>query len=112
MSCAGPGGSQFLLVVPGLIGAALLIALGTLSELGLAREFAVRGGDFFAEVLRHLALSGTSVLLAALIGVPAAIQAARNDRVANIVLPTASLLQTLPSPGPVRFDIGTLGATR
>ena len=86
-----------LLVVPGLIGAALLIALGTLSELGLAREFAVRGGDFFAEVLRHLALSGTSVLLAALIGVPAAIQAARNDRVANFVLPTASLLQTLPS---------------
>ena len=86
-----------LLVAPGLIGAALLIALGTLSELGLAREFAVRGQDFFAEVLRHLALSGTSVLLAAAIGVPAAIQAARNDQVANFVLPTASLLQTLPS---------------
>ena len=86
-----------LLVAPGLIGAALLIALGTLSELGLAREFAVRGQDFSAEVLRHLALSGTSVLLAAAIGVPAAIQAARNDKVANFVLPTASLLQTLPS---------------
>ena len=86
-----------LLVVPGLIGASLLIAFGTLSELGLAREFAVRGEGFTAEVVRHLALSGTSVFLAAAIGVPAAIQAARNDQVAAFVLPTASLLQTLPS---------------
>ncbi len=86
-----------LIVVPGLVGALLLIASGALSDLGLAREFAVRGEDFAAEVVRHLALSGTSVFLAAAIGVPAAIQAARNERAAAVVLPTASLLQTLPS---------------
>ncbi len=85
------------LVAPGLVGAVLLVAFGLLDNLGLAREFAVRGEDFTAEVLRHLALSGSSVLLAAAIGVPAAIQAARNDQVASFVLPTASLLQTLPS---------------
>ena len=86
-----------LIVAPGLVGALLLIASGALSDLGLAREFAVRGEDFAAEVVRHLALSGTSVFLAAAIGVPAAIQAARNERAAAVVLPTASLLQTLPS---------------
>ena len=93
----GPKWKGALMVAPGLVGALLLIALGTLSDLGLAREFAVRGEDFAAEVVRHLALAGTSVFLAAAIGVPAAIQAARNERAAAVVLPTASLLQTLPS---------------
>ena len=93
----GPTWKTALLVALGPICAVLLIAFGTLSDLGLAREFAVRGDDFVAEVLRHLALSGSSVLLAAVIGVPAAIQAARDERVASFVLPTASLLQTLPS---------------
>jgi osmoprotectant transport system permease protein len=46
---------------------------------------------------RHLALSLTSVLVAALIGVPAAIWAARQARVAGVVLPAAGLLQTVPS---------------
>ena len=86
-----------LLVAPGLVAAAVLIATGTLAELGLARELLAQGGDFWAEVLRHLALAGTSVFLAALIGVPAAIWSARREQVARVVLPTASLLQTLPS---------------
>ncbi len=85
------------MVAPGLLVAVALVATGTLGELGLARELASQGGDFRAELLRHLALSGTSVLLASLIGLPAAIWAARRDEVASIVLPTASLLQTLPS---------------
>ena len=93
----GPKWKAALMVAPGLLGALLLIALGTLNDLGLAREFAVRGEDFAAEVVRHLALAGTSVFLAAAIGVPAAIQAARSEQVAAFVLPTASLLQTLPS---------------
>ena len=85
------------MVAPGLLVAVALVATGTLGELGLARELASQGGDFRAETLRHLALSGTSVLLATLIGLPAAIWAARRDEVASVVLPTASLLQTLPS---------------
>lgn len=85
------------MAAPGLLAAAVLIATGTLSELGLARELVSQGSDFRAEVLRHLALSGTSVLLATLIGLPAAVFAARRAEVASVVLPTASLLQTLPS---------------
>lgn len=88
---------RVLLIAPGLGVALALILTGTLSDLGLARELASGSGSFAAETWRHLALSGTSVLLAALLGIPAAIWAARQERVAAVVLPTASLLQTLPS---------------
>ena len=94
------GGARFrgaLMVVPGLAVVLVLILTGTLSGLGLAKELTNGSGDFRAEVARHLALSGTSVLLAAVFGVPAAIFAARREEVARFVLPTASLLQTLPS---------------
>ncbi len=97
---AGAKGARLrgaLMVVPGLAVVLVLILTGTLDGLGLSRELANGSGDFRAEVARHLALSGTSVLLAALIGVPAAIWAARREEVARFVLPTASLLQTLPS---------------
>ena len=94
------GGARFrgaLMVVPGLAVVLVLVFTGTLDGLGLSRELANGSGDFRAEAARHLALSGTSVLLAALIGVPAAVWAARREEVARFVLPTASLLQTLPS---------------
>jgi osmoprotectant transport system permease protein len=94
-----PAGSRWrpLVFLPGLGGALGVLLAGLLSEVGLARELVSQGGDFRAEVLRHLALSGTSVLLAALIGIPAAIWAARSPLAARLVLPTASFLQTLPS---------------
>ena len=97
---AGAKGARFqraLMVVPGLTAVLVLVFTGTLGGLGLSRELANGSGDFRAEAARHLALSGTSVLLAALIGIPAAVWAARREEVARFVLPTASLLQTLPS---------------
>ena len=96
-----PGAPQrsrkWLMVAPGPATAALLIATGTFGSVGLAQELRSQGGDFAAEGLRHLALSGTSVLLASAIGIPAAIWAARREAAARIVLPTASFLQTIPS---------------
>ncbi len=90
-------GLRLALVIPGLLAAALLIAGGTLGELGLARELSSQGENFRAELVRHLALAGTSLLLASSLGVPAAILAARREGVARAVLPGVSLLQTLPS---------------
>lgn len=86
-----------LLVAPGLIAVAWLVVSGGLSDLGLARELANQGSDLGAELARHLALSGTSLLVATLIGVPAAIAAARSESVARWVLPGTGLVQTLPS---------------
>lgn len=90
-------GRKWLMVVPGPAIAVALVATGTFGSVGLAQELRSQGGDFAAELLRHLALSGTSVLLACAIGIPAAIWAARREAAARIVLPTASFLQTIPS---------------
>lgn len=89
--------ARLALVAPGLLAAAALTLSGALAELGLARELASQGRDFRAELVRHLALAGTSVLLATLLGVPAAVAAARREGVARLVLPGVSLLQTVPS---------------
>ncbi len=91
------GRARALMVVPGLAVAVFLVATGTFSSVGLSQELRSQGGDFNAELLRHLALSGTSVLLACAIGIPAAVWAARREEAARIVLPTASFLQTIPS---------------
>src|SRR5690606_34195775 len=70
---------------------------GALADLGLARELVSQGSDFRAEIGRHLALALTSLLVATLVGIPAAVASARNDAVARWVLPTAAFFQTLPS---------------
>ena len=89
--------TRLLLVLPGPLIALGLTFAGTFRSVGLSQELASQGGDFSAEVLRHLALAGTSVLLACAIGIPAAIWAARRTEAARLVLPTASFLQTIPS---------------
>ena len=89
--------TRLLMVLPGPLIAVGLVFAGVFGSVGLSQELASQGGDFTAEVLRHLALAGTSVLLACAIGIPAAIWAARRAEAARLVLPTASFLQTIPS---------------
>ncbi len=84
-------------VLPGPLIVLLLLAGGLFSRLGLSQELAAQGGDFTAELLRHLGLATTSVVLACLVGIPAAIWAARSEVAARLVLPLASFLQTIPS---------------
>ena len=88
---------KVLMVAPGLVIAAGLIFGGYLDGLGIAQELSNQGGDFRAEIVRHLALVGTSVSLAVIIGIPAAIWSARRSEAASFILPAVSLLQTLPS---------------
>lgn len=89
--------TRLLIVGIGPFVAALLVFGGALNDLGLARELASQGSDFRAELARHLALAGTSLLVAALVAVPAAVVAARRPGVARWVLPGTGLVQTLPS---------------
>lgn len=84
-------------VLPGPLVVVALLFSGTFAQLGLSQELASQGGDFTAEGLRHLGLATTSVLLACLIGIPAAIWAARSEAAARLILPFASFLQTIPS---------------
>ncbi len=96
-----PGSSRSVQVAPAaLLALALFIylaATGHFSDLGLMRELASQGGDFRAELARHLALAGTSLLLAGLIGLPAAALAHRQPGVATWLLPTVAFFQTVPS---------------
>lgn len=80
-----------------LLAVGWVLQAGTLTDLGLARELVSQGSDFRAEIGRHLALALTSLLVATLLGIPAAIASARNDAVARWVLPTVAFFQTLPS---------------
>lgn len=94
-------GSRARLLAPAaavtLAGVIYLVAAGHMSDLGLAREFASQGTDFRAELARHLALSGTSLLVGTAIGLPLAVLAHRRARTAAWVLPTVAFFQTVPS---------------
>jgi osmoprotectant transport system permease protein len=70
---------------------------GQFAGLGLVRELAAQGADFKAELGRHLALSGTSLLFGVAIGLPAAVAAHRRPAVAAWLLPTVAFFQTVPS---------------
>lgn len=92
-----PRGFRGLLVAPAVAAFVWLALAGAFHDLGPVRELVNQGSDFRAELARHLALSGTSLLVAALIGVPAAVAASRSPAVASWALPAAGLVQTLPS---------------
>lgn len=96
-----PGSARALQVAPAALLAltlfVFLASTGHFNELGLMRELASQGGDFRAELARHLALAGTSLLLASLIGLPAAAVAHRRPNVARWLLPTVAFFQTVPS---------------
>jgi osmoprotectant transport system permease protein len=61
------------------------------------------------QVVQHLVLSLTSVLLATLVAVPAGIWLTRHERLASPVLTVVSLVQTLPSIALLAFMIPFMG---
>lgn len=96
---AGRGSWRFVLVPAALalLLAAFLAAGGLFADLGLLRELAAQGSDFRAELGRHLGLSLTSLFFGTALGVPLAVAAHRNPRLARFVLPGSAFLQTIPS---------------
>lgn len=63
----------------------------------------------FTQVVQHLVLSLTSVLLATLVAVPAGIWLTRHERLAGPVLTVVGLVQTLPSIALLAFMIPFMG---
>ncbi len=97
-----------LAVLAGVLGA------GTFNGLGPWLEYAQNTDIFAQQFLRHMLLSLFSVTLAALLGFPVAVWAARSKRVGNIILPVVSFLQTVPSValfGLLLPPLATLGKT-
>lgn len=82
----------------------------TASRTGSLLPFLISRLPVTAELtLRHLALAGAGVLLAALLGIPLGILLTRWPRLAGLVLGLAGVLQTVPSLALLAFLIPILG---
>jgi osmoprotectant transport system permease protein len=79
--------------------AALLVSVGLtpLDHLGVLREYHAAAGEFHDQLARHLLLSLSAWPLAALIGFPLGVLAARNAFWEGPLLGIAGFLQTVPS---------------
>ena len=87
-------------LVAGFVAGALLLAawgFGGLSQLSLAIEYRTQADTFWQLVYNHVALSLGATLIAAVIGVPLGIVAARSRVVRSIAVPVVGLIQTIPS---------------
>jgi osmoprotectant transport system permease protein len=81
----------------GAVGVAALFAGGGLDQLSIMREYANRTARFYGEFCTHLALSGTAVLLACLLGLPLGVLAHRRARFEGPTFFLLNILQTVPS---------------
>jgi osmoprotectant transport system permease protein len=93
---AGPVAQVFAVAGIGA-GAMLLAASGVFDALSLTQEFATRRQAFFDAIMRHMALVGASVALAAAIGFPLGVAAARRPGLQDPVFAVLNILQTIPS---------------
>jgi osmoprotectant transport system permease protein len=78
-------------------GMVVLAAGGTFDALSLVREFETRRQVFADAVMRHMTLVGASVGIAAAIGFPLGVAAARRAALQSPVFAVLNVLQTIPS---------------
>jgi osmoprotectant transport system permease protein len=90
-------GTAIFLSLVGFTVVALLFISSYLDELSIVKEYFVRRDRFFDELLRHLALSGTAVLLAVLIGIPLGVLAYRGRLLEKPIFFIVNTVQTIPS---------------
>ena len=81
----------------GLAAVILIFISGYLDELSIVKEYHVRSDRFIDELLRHLALSGTAVLMAVLIGIPLGVFAYRGRLLEKPIFFIVNTVQTIPS---------------
>lgn len=99
---------------PVIVGGAWILSAttGGLTELSLAKEFAVQSQRFWQLVGEHLVLSGAGLALGILIGVPLGVLASRNKIVREATLAVVGTMQTVPSLallGLLVFPLAALG---
>jgi len=90
-------GAVLFISIVGFAAVALLFVSGYLDELSIVKEYYVRMDRFLDELLRHLALSGTAVLLAVSIGIPLGVIAYRGRLLEKPVFFIVNTVQTIPS---------------
>ena len=73
------------------------VAWGGLARLGIALEYRTQAYTFWPLLWRHVGLTLSGTAIAALVGVPLGIAAARRRGVRAVAIPAAGLVQTVPS---------------
>ena len=90
-------GAALFLSLVGLVAVVLLFTSGYLDELSIVKEYFVRKDRFLDELLRHLSMSGTAVLLAVIIGIPLGVLADRRRLLEKPIFFIVNTVQTIPS---------------
>jgi osmoprotectant transport system permease protein len=83
-----------LILVAGLF---ILFFSGVLDQISLMLEFEARRSRFFSEFKAHLFITGVSVGLASVAGVPLGVALFRNRRLRGAVFSALNIVQTIPS---------------
>ncbi len=87
-----------------------LVFFGLLEHWSVIEEFRVQKARFFQELLQHIQLVLSAIGIAVLFGVPLAIWASRDTRVASVTLGLTSGIQTVPSLALLGLLIAPLAA--
>jgi osmoprotectant transport system permease protein len=82
------------LAVAGFLAAALL---GGMGQMSIAIEYQNYSATFWSEVVTHLTVSGVSLAIALVIGVPLGIASARVPWLRTVALGVVGVIQTVPS---------------
>jgi osmoprotectant transport system permease protein len=89
--------TRVLLLVVTLAIAGAALKFGTFDNLSVMREYTVNAGRFPSELLRHLALAGSSLMAALVVGLPLGILCHRVPHLRPPVLGTLNVIQTIPA---------------
>ena len=81
----------------GLAAFVVLLLAGWFDNLSIMQEFMGRGERFVQELLKHVLLSGSSVIAGTLLGISLGIWATRSKRIERPVFFITNIAQTIPS---------------
>jgi osmoprotectant transport system permease protein len=81
----------------GVVVAAVLLGAGWLDHLSVLQEYAGNRSRFLQEAIQHVRLFGSSVVVAALLGIPLGVWATRNRYAERPVFFITNIVQTVPS---------------
>jgi osmoprotectant transport system permease protein len=89
--------ATLILSLFGFAGVVFIFSSGYLDELSIVKEFVVNRNRFLDELGRHLALSGTAVLFAMVIGIPLGVLSYRRGVLEKPIFFIVNTVQTIPS---------------
>ncbi len=76
---------------------ALLLALGIFNNISVIQEYLAKRDRFFAELIQHLYITGFSITLALIVGIPLGLIMSKSKKLERIILNTVNTIQTIPS---------------